>query len=368
MVRLKEQEASFDVNSLASFPEITSFPPKFDLTTAQRAKSLVDGEGFSSYPALNLALSLAVYNYAMYTGVTEDQMRTFTLRFINLTSQEVAASDPRNPLTTIGFEVESPKKLFNREQDSMSYAQLFDAIGMPRNKVNDVAYVNRENTSSWPIFWEFSPPPSYTASVQTRILCELIKGRFIPSLRRSKDPDDIRQFLDDKLVSLHINLGVPTSQVGEDWRTRYTEDLKLFSTMFPLAFTSSHRLLYRNQSVFYSCKSADQTSKNGGNNSRLELKALEVRDSGTYRMIKEIQLLGSAMLRAFMDKKDPFGIVWEDSKAEVRRIYQRYNVEPDVINTKQAISNLVVGSDIGLQLRRVITYRVLEVTHFLSKV
>ena len=357
MVRLKEREVSLPLGSIQGLllSEITSPPPIFAVDAAQRVRSLVANRRFEhDYPALSLALSLAAYNYATFvSGVSDNQIRHFLHRFDELVGQERAAADPQNPLPTIGIEVESPRKLFEKERDGLNYANFFDVLGMPRNRVNF-------NLSQAFAYWEFSPPPSYTASVQTRILSELIKPGFIPSLRYSQNPEDIREYLDNKLVSLHVNLGVPLSLVGNEWNgwgSKFTKDAELFSSMFPLAFTSPLRLKSRSREPFFADRMAEPTLKDqGGIHGRFELTALEVASASNYRLISEIQLLGACMFSDWTDKNHILGNVWRDVKMAAQEIYQQYGVGPDLLkDNKPDVAKKVEESDISRHLRQVIT-------------
>lgn len=119
-----------------------------------------------------LAPNELVSAYNLPTSTLSDVDIAFIKRrHFKLIEQEIAAAHPANHLPTIGFEVESPRKPY-RLVDPMDYADLFDRIGMPRNKVNEST--GTKDGTSYPTYWEFSPPPSYTASVQARILHELI--------------------------------------------------------------------------------------------------------------------------------------------------------------------------------------------------
>lgn len=272
-----------------------SSPPDFDMERLRKVNDLADQwlaiEGFAN-SALGIACKLGLYNLSTAEPLDSKTYKIFYNRFRILANKEKSFADPANPFPTIGTEVEVPRKRV-KINDLPAYAAFFDELGMPRNKVNRAIIPWPESHGQ---YWEFSPPPSFYAGTQSRIISELIHGGFIPSLLSSQKPDDIRKHLDDKLVSLHINLGIPveTSTFREPG-----DNLEAFSKMVSLAFTSPLRLQYRASGIHFSIKEGEETSKSKSLGlttvNRLELKALEVRTESTYRLLKEVQLLGTAL-------------------------------------------------------------------------
>ena len=281
-----------------AFDHSISPEPIFDFKSATRACDFVR-ETFpmlisDRFSALRLALNLATYNYLVSNKPSSlDEVDWFIQRFKNLVGNEMLYAR-YGVLPTIGFEVESPRKQGNYL--TSTYGALFDTLGMPRNKINsgDVSL-----TLSFPS-WEFSPPPSYSSAVQTRILCELIKGGYIPSLVDSSEPIDIINNLDEKLVSLHINFGQPKPDLNR-------EDLNIFIfvSAFTLSFTSAERLIHRMAVPLFKANKNGIPLAAGESGYRLEVKSLEVRDKDTYRLFYEIQLVAAALF-AYIDNSYPF--------------------------------------------------------------
>lgn len=347
--------------------------PIFDIEKAQEIKHSVDEIVDPDFQALKLALALASYNFAVENHPTFYTLREYILKVQSkLFSVEYKGWNINSPLPTIGIEVESPRKPFNlrRLENYLAYSHFFDLIGMPRNKANSANY-SIESPPDYEIYWEFSPPPSYSASVQKRILFELIHGRFIPSLKASKQTKDIKEFLDEKLVSLHINLGIP------DWLRQtqdvsgpvQSQDIQLLAASFAFGFTSASRLLYRHQSTVANSKNAVQTNKDqnpGG--SRVEIKAFEVRDRSVYRLIEEIQLL-SASAFSFLGKGDQaLSQTWASTKNELLSIFDSFNIKPEVLSAKQQSSELVSETNIAYFIRKVITKRAILIRQLLNQV
>lgn len=325
-------------------------PPIFNLRLCQEAKRVVKRFGLKGQPALEVASTLYVYNL-LNGGNTSDGRNPLEpfAPIPGLILEERVASNPSNPLPTIGFEVESPKKagLFYTNKN---YGRFFDLIWLPRNKLNPRTHDEQFDR------WEFSPPPSYSASVQARILCELIKGGFIPSLAHSQSPEDIVRLLDDKLVSLHVNLGVPskiTTSLSTD-----NDNVRTFLAAFALGFTSTQRLDNKTSGNMGSFKEVDTaTAKSGKRQERLEIKALEVRTQSTYRLMHEIQNLGAALFAYLGDKDSHLGSHWLDAREEFKLLYKSVDFHLGNLGQKIELSHLVASTDISQRLRTSITRR-----------
>lgn len=338
--------------------ELVSDAPEFNFERARQAASLLQSRGLPEFPALNLALALRIYNQDE-TGV-EEAFQPTKRRLSQMIAGEITASDLTDPRPTIGFEVESPKKSFDKERDSSNYSYFFDAIGMPRNKAN--AGTNAA------IFWEFSPPPAYSAAVQRRILHELIQGRFIPTLLYSQDPVDIRTYLDDKLVSLHINLGIPNLIQRGLVNFKNELDVLLFSSMFAYAFTSPLRLQQRNQTIFTDVKEAEQTAKSGGQYRRLELKAFEVGNETTYRLMEEVQLMGTALFADVGDYREDLALIWREVSNQAKLIYEIYKVDVTLLKDNRTEAAQKVGNpEFVRTLRHLITTSALNIRSLINQ-
>lgn len=243
---------------------------------------------------------------------------------------------------------DNPRKLFSQENDSERYAEFFDAIGMPRNKIN-------KTPNS---FWEFSPPPSYTAQVQSRILCELIKGGFIPRLINSDDPHHIHRLLDYKLVSLHVNLGVPAWLAARQFDAGLdnNDNITFLSAAFCLAFSSAQRLLFRTTQSIANIKEADPTNKSPSEKpQRIEIKALEVRNASTYRLLEEIQLITASNFAYLCGNDESLAEIWEEMRGELEKLFDTFNIEPKILANRKGVAKFISRTDISQRLRMLIT-------------
>lgn len=272
---------------------------------------------------------------------------------------EKSVSNPDNPLPTIGWEVEIPRKPLNVSRVGM-YALFFDFMGLPRNRDRTSVVPGSPSTyeRSSSFFWEFSTAPAYSAAVVRRILCELIKGGFIPHLDGSSTALDRRDLLDDKLVSLHINLGIPSWLFNEprDGAIDSQEDAVLLASSFEFAYTSPERFAYRSQTSVVGSKAAEQTTKNNDPQPyRLELKAFEVGSANTYRLMEEIQLVTAATFGAMAGRDIPLTPIWQKTRARIQTVYAKYYIEPKMITNKTEAADKVRDGDVQRDLRQILT-------------
>lgn len=337
--------------------EFISPPPIFDPEGAwavrRDAFNFVEGRlGTARYDfesdSLQLAVALAYYNFNQKSEKTPRERQILENQLARLVRVEWAVSNPKNPLPTIGIEVEAPRKPFEKQDVSM-YKEFFDAIGMPRNRVNAFPGETAE-------YWEFSPQPSYSAEVQARILSELIKGGFIASLRFSQDPRDIRQYLDDKFVSLHLNLGIPPFLAVNYKQER---EFRIFSTVLAVAFSSPERLRERQSNPFFRDKGAADFMRKAPNSRRLEITALEVRTQNTHRLLKTAQILAASMFASCSDPRLPLASYWEMVKADFQGDYGL--LKGRHLGKKEA-ADLAAQTNVGINLRRLLgRQRILQV-------
>lgn len=338
-----------------------SDPPIFDFGKAKIAKSFVrkeHGEALSGFKSLELALTLALYNF-LAKGGEEKDLGDASLRLKRLAEEEIAASYISNPLPSVGIEVESPRRPFMFSsylyEKYKYYKEFFDFMGMPRNKVNEDGRISD--------YWEFSLRPSYSASTQARILSELLKGRFIPSLNRPYDPELVERNLDHKLVSLHVNLGMfenPDANMGRG----ITPDFRIFALGLAFAFDSPERLLSRLSDNFFTTKSSNIVSLKRSK-ARLEVKALEVSDSSTYRLLHEAQVIASALFASL--SKDPkiakSGLAekWRETALQICEIFDCLNVNINYLPQKKDAYNLAKETRVSADLRRVLDRKTHEI-------
>lgn len=258
--------------------------PVFDFEKALLAKEETGKGKYKDIPNVRAAGNLWLYNNP--TERWPAVLRKLTvLRHI-----EESSSGPDNSLPTIGWEVEIPRKPFKTSRAGI-YALFFDFIGLPRNRNHTSIVPGEPLPSSWgqptfPFFWEFSTAPAFNAAVVNRTLSELIKGGFIPYLIGPSTAEDRYNLLDNKLVSMHVNLGIPLwlQQMPREADLGEQEDIVLLASSFEFAYTSPERFIHRSRSSMVQSVSAEQTIKNNSDKPlRLELKAFEVGSSNTYR-------------------------------------------------------------------------------------
>lgn len=331
---------------------MVSPPPVFDFEKALLVKETTEKEDYKDVPNVRAAGNLWLYN-------SPAERWPAVLRKLDVLRQvEKSVSSPDNPLPTIGWEVEIPRKPFNVSRAGM-YALFFDFMGLPRNRDRTSVVPGSPSTyaRSSSFFWEFSTAPAYSAAVASRTLCELIKGGFIPHLDGSSTALDRRDLLDDKLVSLHINLGIPSWLFNEprEGTIESQEDIVLLASSFEFAYTSPERFSYRSQTSVVGSKSAEQTTKNNDPQPyRLELKAFEVGSANTYRLMEELQLVTAATFGAMADR-DTLIPIWQRTKARIQAVYKKYYLEPKMIVSKTEAADRVRDGDVQKDLRQILT-------------
>jgi len=322
--------------------DIMSPPPVFDIGKAvvsRRAVESMDVDGFSQFPALKLALMLSAYNLLVSETASGQELGSFLGRFSRLIEEEKDASDPLNLLPTIGFEVEVGIRGFRMMKSIQGWVKSFGYREILQKKFginNYNSYLPNVDNNTGMV--ELAPSPSYTSEVQSRILSELIKGGFILSLAKSKDPENIRAFLSETLVSLHVNLGIPRGAKINECPKTY-EDINLFASMFAFAFSSPLRLEHKNSPHLLSVKDKNVTrTKKSGRNGRLEVKCLEVRDESVYRLLREIQLIGSSLFMAYADETSVLGDEWREISDLIYELYEKKGVNGKILGDQSSIA------------------------------
>lgn len=324
--------------------------PVFDFEKALLAREETGSAGLFDVPNVRAAGSLWLYN-------SPNERWPIVLRKLDLLGRaERSVSNPDNPLPTIGWEVEIPTKPFPVSRAGM-YALFFDFMGLPRNK-NHTSIVPGNRTGYEYFFWEFSTNPAYSVAIANRTLCELIKGGFIPYLSGPSTALDRRNLLADKLVSLHINLGIPPWLVEkqESFRIELQEDIILLASSFEFAYTSSERFTYRSQTSIAGSKEAETTAKNTSEPKphRLELKVFEVGTANTYRLMEEIQLVAAAAFCAVAEQDVPLAAVWRRTSPKIHSVYEKYYIKPEMIPNRTA-ADKVRDPDVQRDLRKILT-------------
>lgn len=287
--------------------------------------------------SLQLAAALSLYNFDhMRERVSRSDKRTLRKRVIasieSLAEVEFAASQKGNILPTIGIEVEVPRIPLKLVEGIIipAYATFFDTIGMPRNKIN------KDNLKTGG--WEFSPRPSFSSQVQTRILSELIQGGFLPHLTQSHEQQQVQKYLDAALVSLHINLGIPSQLTPHPSLEKKTEALGI---ALAVAYSSPLRLRDRkSKSIeFAGVKGGDNIPLNKDRqrygNFRVELKAMEVLDSKTYRAMHTAQTLFGIFFQAQIEKEGIYGYLNNALQSDIAGIFEKYKYQYSLATNPQ---------------------------------
>lgn len=294
--------------------------PTFDYEVSEAARSDTDRLGIDRdlFPSVAVAAHLAYYNFrnSEYSH-DKNARRMLDMRLDQLCRDEQEALE--NPhLPTVGFEIETPTLPFlnYRGMFSTDYRLFFNQIGIPRNHVN----ADSELEAGHNTYWEFSPKPSFSAGVQSRVISELIQGRFIPSLVNSHKPDDIQIMLDPNFVSMHINIGVPDGIQAGDINS--DTDLTQLGIALALAYTSGERLEHRKQkqSKFASVKQGLPTPKNNKHAPLLvELKAMEVKNAQTYHALLTAQLVFAAYFASHAASESELAGLGKNLSAEIEQ-------------------------------------------------
>lgn len=340
-----------------------SLPPIFDFEKAILAKEATAKKGYQDWPNIRAAGNLWLYN-----SPTE-RWPAILRKLDRLRQTEKSLLNPNNPLPTIGWEIEIPRKPLWRSRAGM-YALFFDFMGLPRNRINTSIVPGDIETYPRTFNWEFSTTPACSAAVANRTLCELIKGGFIPHLEGSSTALDRHRLLDDKLVSLHINLGIPSwfPDKSAERDIKSQEDILLLASSFGFAYTSSERFSTRAQTQFVRLKKAEITAKNSSPQAqRLELIAFEVGGSNTYRLIEEIQLVTAAVFGALAERDGSLTAIWGRANSGIHTVYEKYHVLPKVITARYVAANKAQDVDLKRDLRRILTDTAHQVRSTLSQ-
>jgi hypothetical protein len=242
-----------------------------------------------------------------------------------------------------GWEVENNTKAFyhlrtiDPNRANYQYKAFFHALGIP-NVLNLI-----ENDVGKDMTVEIASYPAYSARVASRLLSEYIKCGIIPSLRSSSDPGDIKKYLSDKLVSFHINLGVPLDFDSSEARRQKAEpQAAVLASSLSLGFSSPLRLRNKSSSFLSTWKYGQyemvETSKTSLAKGRLELKALEVRDTSVYRLIAHSQLLGAAFFASFGTHIPHLAAEWRRFEDSINTLYNEFNIKPQQLSQKRQLS------------------------------
>lgn len=297
--------------------QVTSLPT-FNHELASLAKQDTQKLGIDPhlYPSLIIASNLAYYNFR--SSAFPKDMRTermLDLRLGDLCRKEQEAAE-NEALPTIGVEIETPRLPFynHRAIFPSEYKSFFDSIHMERNRINADAILNQGDVE----YWEFSPAPSFSPTVQARIISELVQGGFIPSLLNSQNPSDIETHLDTKLVSMHINIGFPPNLPILD--AENLTALRNLGIALAISYSSAKRLEKRKMKdhAFVIKKQAQPTQKNCPAEPYLfELKAMELRTELAYYALYTTQLLFASFFKSRLNPSGKLAEIWSNLETQI---------------------------------------------------
>lgn len=283
------------------------------------------------YPNINLSLkqllSLKLFNrYALSAGTESANVEDIISEIDLLASVEKDLANPKNPLPTIGVELEAPIT-----QEVMRLRDVLSRFDIKHNDEYEVLY-------------EASPSFSYSPKIQAMILQELAKIGFVP-MGATLDPkyhhnsDNLSGYKIDHEVplSLHINLGLSCfSKYSQP--DGYYKDMEILSDSLTLAYTSPERIKNKKRKIAFDHNKPAVTSEKIAKLSshilpiRLELKAAEFRDASSYRALYDAQYLGAA-LNSFIAKNiSPSESISVDS--ELPQIYEDFMEEANILFEK----------------------------------
>ncbi len=220
-------------------------------------------------------------------------------RMKKLSDLEKKCAEKRNPLPTIGIEIEIPGYILTGQKLS-----ILRSFSIPNH---EEALDN---------LWEVNPDYSYSATTQSRIIQELGHLGAIPIDKGTKKVDSNEQ------LSMHVNFGMPegiTEKMLE--KTKYKERIKVLNDLIIYAFTSPERLLARKTTRSLEIKNDALASEKGpktqrnsrlSGNARLELRAGEFRDQSSFRMLTESQRL-MAMLISYIKYAEKFEMTFAEA-------------------------------------------------------
>lgn len=338
------------INNSESGAESLSRPTRRELDLDQmrgiavRVDEIVENADFAdtALPAITFSL----FNFLrLNPNASEEELKRELHKLQDMSNKESEYSNARNPLPTIGVEVEVPD--WKLTQDKVA---VLDILGIPNYaEVRDY-------------LWEVNPNYSYSAEVQSRILQELVKLDAIPiDARTSKMRKDV-------LLSLHVNFGMPTG-ISTEELIKYRQQMTLLNDLVVYAFSSYQRILGRKFRTSYrfdhDAASSEKSQRRPSHPSRLssrivrlELRAGEFRDYPTFRMLSESQRL-VAMFVAYVKTRESIATtfseacladLWVDFEKEGLAYLKEQDLVPNAIDNEITETH-VVSSMIFTTLR-----------------
>jgi hypothetical protein len=252
-------------------------------------------------------------------------------RMTVITNREVESADIRNPLPTIGIEIEIPTETLTRDR-----VRTLSELDIP----------NYEESFSG--LWEVNPNFSYSALAQARVIQELVNMGAIRIDQNSKD------VVSRVPLSLHINFGI-SALVREDFSqhdisNKYRDEIRLVNDLFVSGFTSVERIRERKTRQSSSVRGgAAKTKKDNkqttnyydGSLVRLELRANEFKNRNTFRMLSESQRLVAMLISHIKFAEGTkmsfaeacLADIWTDFEFEVKDYFKSVNLPKNEVDT-----------------------------------
>jgi hypothetical protein len=290
-------------------------------------------------PTAASAIQLHMFNFvSRKPDATEDEIQDEFKKINRLSEREAKYSEVKNPLPTIGIEIEVPDEFLTPGKIA-----VLNAFGIKnyREALDDL--------------WEVNPDFSYSAGVQARLIQELGHLGALPIDSRGK--------IDQRTpLSLHVNFGMPVipgEAHSSSYYEKYREKMHLLKDLIVYGFTSPDRL--RNRKTGTSLKlegNASRSKKDKGgvedepeekpenisssssNFVRMELRATEFKDYPTFRMLSESQRL-VAMLISHIKYSQGIEMtfveacladLWTEFETEVKGYFAKEGLESNLVD------------------------------------
>jgi hypothetical protein len=298
-----EPDEAFDTRDFGTLRE-GSVLDQVAIDRIEKVNNLVLKEDVA--PTVAPTIQLHMFNFlSEKPDATEEDLIAEFQKINRLSEREEVYSNIKNPLPTIGIEIEIPRTSLSDDKIS-----VLNRLGI------------NNQPEAFDDLWEVNPGFSYNAGAQARLLQELSHLGVLPINHETKKVDPYQ------LLSLHVNFGLPAlaeNGTSEARYQRYKDEMYLLNDLLVYGYTSTGRLYGRktNQSLRLS-GGADRSKKDKGKPSeelpygqmndfvRMELRANEFKDYPTFRMLMESQRL-VAMLTSYIKYEEGVEITFVES-------------------------------------------------------